>query len=53
MAVAHVAGSDSVLFTLIGAVVCFVMRLVGLRYGIDAPSPSDRFGGERAAKRCR
>jgi NADH-quinone oxidoreductase subunit J len=34
------------LVALIGAVVCFVMRLVGLRYGINAPSPSDRFGGD-------
>jgi uncharacterized membrane protein YeiH len=41
VAVAHVAGSTSALFTLIGAVVCFVMRLAGLHYGIDAPAPHD------------
>jgi uncharacterized membrane protein YeiH len=39
--VAHVAGSDSGLFALIGAVVCFAMRLAGLRYGIEAPAPRD------------
>jgi uncharacterized membrane protein YeiH len=44
VAIAHVAGSTSELFTLVGAVVCFTMRLAGMRYGIDAPSPvaSDR-----------
>jgi uncharacterized membrane protein YeiH len=41
VAIAHVAGSSSVLFALIGAVVCFAMRLAGLHYGIDAPSPHD------------
>lgn len=46
VAVAHVAGSDSGLFMLIGAVVCFAMRLAGMRYGIDAPSARDRFGGD-------
>lgn len=42
VAVAHVAGSNSGLFTVIGAVVCFVVRLAGLHYGIDAPAPHDR-----------
>jgi uncharacterized membrane protein YeiH len=46
VAIAHVAGTDSALFTLVGAVVCFVMRLVGLRYGIDAPAPRDRRAGD-------
>ena len=41
VAIAHVAGSGSALFALIGAVVCFAMRLAGLRYGIDAPAPRD------------
>jgi uncharacterized membrane protein YeiH len=41
IAVAHIAGSDSALFTLLGAVVCFAMRLAGLRYGIEAPAPRD------------
>jgi uncharacterized membrane protein YeiH len=39
VALAHVAGSSSALYTLIGAVVCFVLRLIGLRYGLNAPSP--------------
>jgi uncharacterized membrane protein YeiH len=38
VALAHVAGSASALFTLVGMLVCFALRLVGLRYGIDAPS---------------
>jgi uncharacterized membrane protein YeiH len=45
VAVAHVAGSSSALFALIGAIACFALRLTGLRYGIDAPSapgPRDR-----------
>jgi uncharacterized membrane protein YeiH len=42
VAIAHVAGTSSALFTLIGAVVCFSMRLAGLRYGLDAPSPVER-----------
>jgi uncharacterized membrane protein YeiH len=41
VAIAHVAGSDSALLTLLGAVLCFAMRLVGLQYGIDAPAPRD------------
>jgi uncharacterized membrane protein YeiH len=41
VAIAHVAGTDSGLFTVLGAVVCFAMRLVGLHYGIDAPAPRD------------
>jgi uncharacterized membrane protein YeiH len=41
VAVPHVAGTDSAVFTLMGAVVCFAMRLVGLHYGIDAPAPLD------------
>jgi uncharacterized membrane protein YeiH len=46
VAIAHVAGSSSALFALIGATVCFVMRLVGMRYGIDAPAPYDRLDGD-------
>jgi hypothetical protein len=33
-------------FALIGATVCFVMRLAGMHYGIDAPAPHDRLGGD-------
>jgi uncharacterized membrane protein YeiH len=42
VAIAHVAGSTSAVFALIGATVCFVMRLAGMHYGIDAPAPHDR-----------
>jgi len=46
VAIAHVAGSTSAVFALIGATVCFVMRLAGMHYGIDAPAPHDRPRGE-------
>jgi uncharacterized membrane protein YeiH len=39
VAVAHVAGSSSALFAVIGAGVCFAIRLAGLHYGLDAPAP--------------
>ena len=39
VAVAHVAGSDSGAFAVIGAGLCLALRLAGLRYGIEAPSP--------------
>jgi uncharacterized membrane protein YeiH len=42
VAIAHAAGSSSGAFTLIGAAVCFAMRLAGLHYGIDAPAPPER-----------
>jgi uncharacterized membrane protein YeiH len=47
VAAADVAGSTSVVFTLIGAVVCFALRLTGLRYGLDAPSPIEPRGRPR------
>src|SRR3954454_22676762 len=34
VAVAHVAGTSSALLAVVGAVVCFVLRLIGLRYGL-------------------
>jgi uncharacterized membrane protein YeiH len=40
VAVAHIAGSSSALFTAIGAVACFALRMAGLHYGLDAPSPT-------------
>jgi len=46
VAVASVAGSDSAVFTLMGAVVCFAMRLAGLRYGLQAPLPPSRLDDE-------
>jgi uncharacterized membrane protein YeiH len=39
VAVADVAGGTGAGFLLIGAVVCFCLRLVGLHYGLDAPAP--------------
>jgi uncharacterized membrane protein YeiH len=36
---AHSAGSVSPLFPVLGACVCFATRMIGLRYGIDAPVP--------------
>jgi uncharacterized membrane protein YeiH len=36
---AHGAGSTSGVFALIGAGVCFGLRILGLRYGLDAPAP--------------
>jgi uncharacterized membrane protein YeiH len=39
VAVADVAGGSSGVFLLIGAVVCFSLRLAGLRFGLDAPAP--------------
>jgi uncharacterized membrane protein YeiH len=43
VAIAHVAGGTDAAFLLIGAVLCLSLRLVGLRYGLEAPAPS----GER------
>lgn len=37
VAIAHQAGSDSGLFAVIGASVCLVLRLVGMRYGVTVP----------------
>jgi uncharacterized membrane protein YeiH len=44
VAVAHVAGSSSGVFALFGAAVCLAMRLTGIRYDLDAPSPGERLG---------
>jgi uncharacterized membrane protein YeiH len=37
--VAQEAGSTSPMFPLLGAVVCIVVRLSGLRYGVNVPTP--------------
>ena len=34
---AHAAGSLSPVFPLLGALLCFATRMIGVRYGIDAP----------------
>jgi uncharacterized membrane protein YeiH len=36
---AHGAGSVSTVFPIAGACLCFATRMIGLRYGIDAPTP--------------
>lgn len=43
---AHAAGSDSAVFPVLGAVVCFATRTAGLCLGVDLPiAPSERRGG--------
>src|SRR5581483_10018510 len=39
--VAYHAGDHTVLFPIVGAAVCFVMRMAGLRYGIGLPRAAD------------
>ena len=39
VATAHVAGSTSAAFPVLGALLCFSLRLPGVRYGINAPAP--------------
>jgi uncharacterized membrane protein YeiH len=38
---AYHAGDRSVVFPIVGAVVCFLMRMAGLRYGIELPRASE------------
>ena len=44
VAIASEAGSESAVFALLGAGVCFALRMIGLRYGIGVPSPRHRLG---------
>jgi uncharacterized membrane protein YeiH len=37
--VAFEGGSDSLIFPILGAAVCFVIRLLGLRFDLDVPRP--------------
>jgi uncharacterized membrane protein YeiH len=40
---AHAAGSDNGAFALVGAAVCLVVRLIGMRYRVNVPiAPSER-----------
>ncbi len=39
--VAYHAGDHTVLFPIVGAAVCFLMRMAGLRYGIGLPGAAD------------
>jgi uncharacterized membrane protein YeiH len=47
VAIAHAAGSDNAAYALAGAVVCLVVRLIGLRYGVSVPVAPARRRGER------
>jgi uncharacterized membrane protein YeiH len=38
---AYHAGDHTVLFPIVGAVVCFLMRIAGLRYGLGLPGAAD------------
>ena len=41
--IAHEAGADDGIYALIGAAVCFVVRLLGVRYQLNVPIvPSER-----------
>ncbi|WP_035855839.1 trimeric intracellular cation channel family protein [Cryptosporangium arvum] len=42
LVVAHRAGSSSAVFAVVGAVVCIVVRLVGWKYQVNAPTPKRR-----------
>jgi hypothetical protein len=39
--IAYHAGDHTLVFPIVGAVVCFLMRLAGLRYGIGLPAAAD------------
>jgi uncharacterized membrane protein YeiH len=51
LVVAQVAGSTNPLFPVLGVVVCVVVRLSGLRYGVNVPTPpGPTLPGERDDK---
>ncbi len=39
--IAYHAGDHTIVFPIVGAVACFVMRMAGLRYGIGLPAAAD------------
>ncbi len=41
LVVAYKAGDRTVVFPIVGAAVCFLMRIAGLRYGLGLPSAAD------------
>ncbi|HKO27854.1 MAG TPA: trimeric intracellular cation channel family protein [Solirubrobacteraceae bacterium] len=52
--VAYHAGDRTVLFPIVGAAVCFLMRMAGLRYGLGLPRAADvAIAGERRHRRRR
>jgi uncharacterized membrane protein YeiH len=45
---AHETGNLGPVFPVLGAGLCFAIRMLGVRYGIDAPiAPSERAGRRR------
>jgi uncharacterized membrane protein YeiH len=38
---AYRAGDHSIIFPIVGAIVCFLMRIAGMRYGLGLPSAAD------------
>lgn len=47
VAIAFEAGSDNDLYALAGAALCLVLRLIGVRYGVNVPiAPSEKRGDE-------
>jgi uncharacterized membrane protein YeiH len=38
---AYEAGDQTVTFPIVGAAVCFLMRMIGLRYGLGLPGAAD------------
>jgi uncharacterized membrane protein YeiH len=52
--VAYHAGDRTIVFPIVGAVVCFLMRMAGLRYGLGLPRASEvAMTGERRLRRNR
>jgi uncharacterized membrane protein YeiH len=52
--VAYHAGDRTIVFPIVGAAVCFLMRMAGLRYGLGLPRASDvAITGERRLRRSR
>jgi hypothetical protein len=45
---AHGAGSLSPVFPVVGACLCFATRMIGVHYGIDAPTAPRKLGGGRS-----
>ena len=41
MVIAYHAGDHTVVFPIVGAAACFLMRMAGLRYGIGLPAAAD------------
>lgn len=47
VAIAHEAGSDAGVYAVVGAGACLVLRLIGMRYGVNVPiAPSAKRGDD-------